>query len=144
MALDINLSTVSNGASSSSLMSHRRGMAKSCDIQMTSVFGGAPCPLFQPQYLQSLQNEPRSIANSASNKIQRPGTPELCKEGVSAATRERKWASRLAWKPFVDKMRILEGDTGAVLNHTHIGLVLGSFHIWAFLTVRDHGEGTGA
>lgn len=56
MALDINLSTVSNGASSSSLMSHRRGMAKSCDIQMTSVFGGAPCPLFQPQYLQSLQN----------------------------------------------------------------------------------------
>lgn len=57
---------------------------------------------------------------------------------------DRKWASRLAWKPFVDKMRILEGDTGAVLNHTHIGLVLGSFHIWAFLTVRDHGEGTGA
>lgn len=56
MALDINLSTVSNGASSSSQMSHRRGTAKSCDIQMTFVFGGDPCPLFQPKYLQSLQN----------------------------------------------------------------------------------------
>lgn len=55
----------------------------------------------------------------------------------------RKWASRSAWKPCVDKMRILEGDIGAALNRTHIGLVLGSFHIWAFLTARGHGEGTG-
>lgn len=54
-----------------------------------------------------------------------------------------KWVSRLVWKFFVDKMRILEGDIGVVLNYIYIGLVFGSFYIWVFLMVRDYGEGIG-
>lgn len=56
---------------------------------------------------------------------------------------DRKWVSRLVWKFFVDKMRILEGDIGVVLNYIYIGLVFGSFYIWVFLMVRDYGEGIG-
>lgn len=56
---------------------------------------------------------------------------------------DRKWVSRLVWKFFVDKMRILEGGIGVVLNYIYIGLVFGSFYIWVFLMVRDYGEGIG-
>lgn len=56
---------------------------------------------------------------------------------------DRKWVSRLVWKFFVDKMRILEGDIGVVLNYIYIGLVFGSFYIWVFLMVRDYEEGIG-